>query len=296
MESSENWRVVWEEENALFPTTSFTLITRISQQSVFIYNNKTKDFTTSVKCSLSLFFSRSQKLPLKVGGGVVAFFRGRIVLEQVSLAQVSNRGAQAVILHLQEEVLLLIFLARHRRPRRGRALVHGTANATTQLRVAHALQPILRVQLVLRLFGDVRHHGDLPFLFAFGDDNFGDVSGAPFSLFLVRRIWDRVHPFHGDFQQLHLAFGVLDARAKARQARHIGGAFDFHAFFTAFFEHFGDIFFLEPSRGSRVFLREILCCLYQVGRCVTRWFRDEREMKVSAPRAIQQIYIRFLER
>lgn len=62
MESSENWRVVWEEEeNALFPTTSFTLIIRISQQSVFIYNNKTKDFTTSVKCSLSLSFSAAAK-------------------------------------------------------------------------------------------------------------------------------------------------------------------------------------------------------------------------------------------
>jgi hypothetical protein len=50
---------VKEEENALFPTTSFTLIIRISQQSVFIYNNKTKDFTTSVKCCLSLSLSLS---------------------------------------------------------------------------------------------------------------------------------------------------------------------------------------------------------------------------------------------
>ena len=52
-----------EEENALFPTASFTLIIRMSQQSVFIYNNKTKDFTTSVKCclSLSLSFSAAAK-------------------------------------------------------------------------------------------------------------------------------------------------------------------------------------------------------------------------------------------
>jgi|TARA_B100001758_G_C18109292_1_gene452700 hypothetical protein len=50
----------------------------------------------------------------------------------------------------------------------------------------------------------------------------------------------------------------LDARAKARQSGHVGGAFDFDAFFTALFEHFGDVFFFEPGRDGGVFFREIL--------------------------------------
>ena len=70
-----------------------------------------------------------------------------------------------------------------------------------------------------------------------------------------------VHPFHGDFEEFHLPFGVLDARAKARQTGHVGGAFDFDAFFTALFEHFGDVFFFEPGRNGGVFLREILLLL-----------------------------------
>jgi hypothetical protein len=50
----------------------------------------------------------------------------------------------------------------------------------------------------------------------------------------------------------------LDARAKARQTGHVGGAFDFDAFFTALFEHFGDVFIFEPGRNGGVFFREIL--------------------------------------
>jgi hypothetical protein len=53
----------------------------------------------------------------------------------------------------------------------------------------------------------------------------------------------------------------LDARAKARQSGHVGGAFDFDAFFTALFEHFGDVFIFEPGRNGGVFFREILLLL-----------------------------------